>query len=235
MSDSATGTAEPKGAYRNEYKRLGMRRTATTMRLEVLEATRRSLRDGCYETLSMEEVAARAATTRRTLYNLFTDKNDLYRSSCEHLLKVVANRVTDEIPERMAPSDGIRYFVGACMEVYEGDDALDLTLSIVRDGSKQQWLVQAYHREVHNRLVRACENFILKVTRRAPLAPGVPKFIGEQLVSIVKALTVGPHIFSHSNRPELLGNDRLEVLASAYAAMLDTQIRIGSKHLETSN
>lgn len=207
--------------YRAEYKRIGTGRSRGELRMEILDAVRLSLRSGSYETLSMEQVAAKAAMSRRTLYNLFTDKDELYRSSCELLLRNVAAKVTDEIPEKMSAVDGMRFFVAACMEVYGNEEAIDLISSVVRDGARQRWLVEGYHREVHDRLARASENFLLKRSRHSPLAPGVPRYVGEQVICVVKSLTVGIHVFGSANRSVPPTNDRLDVLARAYAAILE--------------
>lgn len=210
--------------YRSEYRRMGTGRSRGQLRIDILDAVRLTLRSGSYETLSMEQVAARAAISRRTLYNLFTDKDELYRTSCEQLLREVADKVTDEIPERMAAADGLRYFVAACMEVYDNDAARDLVSSVVRDGARQHWLVEGYHREVHDRLVRASENFLLKKSRHSPLAVGVPRYVGEQVVCVVKSLTVGSKIFGLQDRQLSPGKDRLELLAIAYSAILPQRI-----------
>lgn len=221
MNDHLANTVMQERQYRGAYNRIGTGRSRGQLRLDILGAVRVVLRAGSYETLSMEQVAARAAISRRTLYNLFNDKDDLYRSSCELLLKVVADTVTDEIPERMSAADGMRFFVAACMEVYNNEAADDLVLSVVRDGARQQWLVESYHREVHDRLVRTSENFILKQSRRSPLAPGVPRYVGEQVVWVIKSLTVGNHVFGHATRPLPPTAERLDVLALAYAAVLE--------------
>jgi AcrR family transcriptional regulator len=220
MENILANALPPENFIGREYKRIGTGRSRGQLRIEILGAVRIALRGGSYETLTMEQVAARAAISRRTLYNLFADKDDLYRSSCELLLKNVADKVTDEIPEKMSAVDGMRFFVEACMEVYNSDAAVDLILSVVRDGAQQRWLVQGYHREVHDRLVRASENFILKQSRRSPLPPSVPRFVGEQLVGVVKSLTVGSHVFGHITRPSPPTPDRLDVLARAYASVI---------------
>ncbi|WP_160354038.1 TetR family transcriptional regulator [Sphingorhabdus profundilacus] len=220
MTEGVASLNSTAALYRSEYKRVGTRRTRGELRNEILDAVRRALRAGSYETLSMEHVAAHASISRRTLYNLFVDKDDLYRSSCERLLKSVSDIVTEDVPDKMSPLDGMRFFLACCIEVYESDAARDIILSVVRDGAHQQWLVQAYHRDIHDRLVRACENFILKQTRHSPLPPDVPRYISEQLVGSVKSLTIGPHIFGYVRQPLPPTHERLEVLAKAYAAIL---------------
>lgn len=212
--------ADATRSYRHKYQRLGVSRSRGELHMEIMSATRSVLRHRSYDTFSMEEIAAAASTSRRTLYNLFEDKDDIYRASCEQLLKEVAEAVTDEIPENMMPNDGIRYFISACLEIYGTSAATDLLQILVRDGSQHPWLVQAYNREVHDRLVRACENYVLKQCRRAPLAPGAPRYIGEQLVSYVKMLNAGPFIFGQTNLPASQSDSRLDLLANAYSSLI---------------
>lgn len=206
--------------YKNKYTRLGVGRTRGELRLDILNATSRALRGGSYETLTMEQVATQASISRRTLYNLFFDKDDIYKSSREHLIKTAAALVAEEIPERMSPLDGLRFFIQSCVDVYGNPASTDLIISIVRDGTHQPWLVQQYEREIHDRLVRACENFVLKQCRRFPLAPGVPRHIGEQLVGIVKSLTLGPAIFCNSKQKDPPTDKQLELLAFAYSSLM---------------
>lgn len=202
------------------FVRKGTRPSRGQLRILVLEVARSHLRNSSYEKLSMEHVAAGASISRRTLYNLFDDKDELYRCCCERILHKVASKVIPDIPERMTPLDGMRFFIGICHDVYGSDAAVDLMLAIVRDGAHQTWLVEAYHKDIKHRLVQVCENFVLKKSRQKPLKLAAPYHISEQLVGIVKCLTVGPHIFGQPDRIEEKTGDRLEILASAYSAMI---------------
>jgi TetR/AcrR family transcriptional regulator of autoinduction and epiphytic fitness len=206
--------------HRSEFRRIATKRLPTQVRAAILDAVGKTLRGSSFDSFSMEEVAAHASISRRTLYNQFENRNDLYRAFCERMLKEVAGRVTDEIPERMAPQDGILYFVGCCMEVYGSAAAVDLLLSVMRDGKSQPWLVEAYHRDIHDRLVRACENYILKQTQSEPLAPGEPRHVGEHLVGTVRALAMDKYIFGRTARQTGPTQERLNLLANAYSSLL---------------
>lgn len=202
------------------FMRKGTRLTRGQLRSFVLDAVRVLLRNSSYEKMSMEQVAATASISRRTLYNLFEDKDELYHSCCERVLCVVRDKIAPEIPERMAPDDGMRFFISNCQEVYGSEAAIDLMLAVVRDGTCQSWLVDAYHRDINHRLVQICENFVLKKSRHKPMKPTMPRHISEQLVGVVKSLTVGPYIFGRADQTGKVAGDRLEILASAYSAMI---------------
>lgn len=202
------------------YKRMGVKPTRGETRLAILDIVRNALIHKSYEKLSMEEVAATASVTRRTLYNLFADKSDLYRSACERALKAVTDNLPEEIPERMSPPDGLRFFADVCRSAFGNNDAIALTIAVVRDGADQPWLIDAYHKDISFRLIQACENFILKKSRHRPLPPGVPRYISEQILNAVKSSIVDPHLYGRSNRVEPLSAAQLDVLANAYATMI---------------
>lgn len=203
------------------YKRIGVTRSRGDLRSDILYAVRETMRQGSYETLTIEQVAAKTAVSRRTLYNLFQDKDDIYRQSCESLIRTVADLVIDEIPERMSTIDGLRFYIAACTEVYGSPAAKDLLRSVARDGAHQPWLVSAYYRHVREPLIRACELFLLKKSRRAPLAVDAPRHIGIQVADIVKSITIAPLIFNHDDTASEMMPQQMEIIAQAYAGIVE--------------
>lgn len=216
-----TAIAENKHSYRVKYKRQGLGRTRSELRNDMLDAVCALLRGGSYQALSMEDVAALAATSRRTLYNLFQDKDELYREACNRMVRTVADLAIDEIPEQMSVSDGLRYFVASCTEVYSSPAGMDLVMVVTRDSIAQPWLVQSYQREVFGRLVRACENFLLKKTRRLPLAPAVPRLVGEQVATTIKSMAVAPWTGGQSALSARDLTNRTDVLVKAYSSVFE--------------
>lgn len=205
-------------------RRSGTSRLPAHSRELILAATRDMLKEGSYETFSMAEVAARAFVTRRTLYNQFLSKDDLYRASREALLHELAEFYVDDIPPRMSTSDGLRYFAQACFDLFSDERSIELVLSTVRDGEKQPWLVQAFQRMVRDRLIRTCELYVLQRTRRAGSLRTNPRHIAEQFVAVIEAMAIGPDIFGGSRllRPNDVA-DRLNIVAKAYGAMLEAE------------
>jgi TetR/AcrR family transcriptional regulator of autoinduction and epiphytic fitness len=219
--DGQIAIAEKKHSYRAKYKRMGLGRSRGELRSDILNAALELLRDGSYETLSMEDVAALASTSRRTLYNLFQDKDELYRDACERLIRKVAELAIDEIPEQMTVSDGLRYFVISCEEVYTNPSGKDLVMLVAREGSSQAWLSQSYHREVHGRLIRACENFLLKKARRLPLEPATPRLVGEQVSTIIKSMAVSPSQAGQTGTASRDAKIQTDIVVKAYTSVFE--------------
>jgi len=203
------------------YKRLGVNRSRGQLRSELMDAAREILRDGSYEKLTIEQIAAKATISRRTLYNLFQDKDDIYRQTCEHLIKTVGDLMVDEIPERMSAIDGIRFYVASCMEIYSNAATKDLLRIVVRDGAQHPWIAKAYSKQIRSPLIRACELFILKKTRRAPMANGAPYHVGAQIADIVKFQVIGPLIFGLDNVSVDMSTEQLDIIIQAYSGIID--------------
>lgn len=206
------------------YKRLASTRSRGDLRSDVLYAVRETLRLGSYESLTIEQVAAKASVSRRTLYNLFQDKDDIYRQSCENLIRTVSDLVVDEIPERMSPVDGIRFYIASCIDVYSNTATKDLLCTVVRDGAHQPWLPIAYYRHVRDPLVRVCELFLLKKSRRSALAPGAPRIVGIQIADIVKSITTADLIFNHKDSHPQISPTQTEMIAQAYTSIIDNKL-----------
>ncbi|MGH6634319.1 MAG: TetR/AcrR family transcriptional regulator, partial [Sphingopyxis sp.] len=201
----------------------GTTRLPAQSRALILAAARDMLRGGSFETFSMGEVAARAFVTRRTLYNQFLSKDDLYRASREALLHELAEIYVDDIPPRISTSDGLRYFAQACFDLVSDERSIELVLSTVRDSEAQPWLVRSYQRVVRDRLVRTCELFVLQRTRRTGITRENPRHIAEQFVAVIEAMAIGPDIFGGARllRPNDVA-ERLNVVANAYGSMLES-------------
>jgi hypothetical protein len=203
------------------YKRLGVNRSRGQLRSELIDAAREILRDGSYEKLTMEQIAAKATISRRTLYNLFQDKDDVYRQTCEHLIKTVGDLMVDEIPERMSAIDGMRFYVESCMEIYSNAATKDLLRIVVRDGAQHPWIAKAYSRQIRSPLIRVCELFVLKKSRRTPMTNGAPYHVGAQVADIVKFQVLGPLIFGLDNVSADMSTEQLNIITQAYACILD--------------
>lgn len=223
-STTDTTNTDASSVRERPYKRLGTSRSRGDLRSEILYAVREAMRNGSYDTLTIEQVAAKTGVSRRTLYNLFQDKDDIYRQSCESLIRSVADLVIEEIPERMSTIDGLGFYIAACTEVYGSAAAKDLLRSVARDGAHQPWLVSGYYRHVREPLVRACELFLLKKSRRVPLSLDAPRHIGAQIADIVQSITVVPMIFNRDDAASGVLPQQMEMIARAYAGVVEGNV-----------
>jgi AcrR family transcriptional regulator len=218
--DAQTVTKNKSPSYRPKYKRMGVGRTRSELRNDILNAVCSLLRNGSYQSLSMEDVSAIAATSRRTVYNLFQDKDELYKEACNRMIRNVSDMIIHEIPEQMSIVDGLRYFVASCVEAYGSRPGADVVMIVTRDSVGQPWLAQCYNREIFSRLVIICENFILKKSRRIPMPPAVPGYIGQQIVIAVKSMVIEPWTGGKSAPDPKDLAKRTDVLVKAYASII---------------
>lgn len=220
-SDDKTGIQHEAPVTYRPYKRLGANRTLGELRSEVLYAVREILRNGSYDSLTIEQVAAKTDVSRRTLYNLFEDKDDIYRQTCESLIASVSDLVVHEIPERMSSIDGIRFYIASCIEVYNSAASKDLLLAVARDGARQAWLPLAYDRSIRVPLIRVCEMFVMKKSRRMPLPAEVPRDISVQISDIVKSMTIVPLVFNYLDESPEITARQIDIIAQGYSHVID--------------
>lgn len=196
------------------------RRPASSRRM-ILDVTRRMLRDGGYHELSMIAVAEEANVARRTLYNQFFSKDELYRCSREELIFGLAGMVPQEVPSRLAPLDAFLYIGRHTYEVLADPRNREFVRSIIRDGATHPWLAQLHHRHIRGTLERTCEVLILQTSRGKPLPLAWPQAIASQFISIIDAIAGGQDK-DPSNHWELAPIDgQLEIVSKAYALLIE--------------
>lgn len=213
----------------SEFKRTGVSRARAESRSIILEAARNVLATASFKSFSMEQVAQHAGVTRRTVYNLFVSKDDLYRASRSGLIHELSVGVVDHIPPNMPIVDAIRYFLQGVYDLLGDVRNFELISSIERDGAELTWLPADYRRYIRMPIIRTCENYILTRMWRREVGPRRALMISEQLVALVDALVAGRH--PHRVHALTVGSTSLELdlVASAYASM----VGMPSVHSET--
>lgn len=222
MQLASQPTPKQPASTRATFNRTGASRARAESRATVLGAARDVLKTASFKSFSMEQVAHRAGVTRRTVYNLFVAKDDLYRASRASLLHDLSASVVDAIPSDMPLVDGLRYFLEGVHELFRDPRHQELLESIDRDGAELDWLVADYRRYIRAPIVRTCENYVLTRMWRRQREACCALMVAEQLVALVDALTAN----HGGNRMHALSpsSDRaqLDLIATAYGSMLAT-------------
>lgn len=193
----------------------------TQARKLLLKATREILGFQSFEAFEMQDVASRASLTRRTIYNQFDSKLELYRASRQDLIFELAQIVVDAIPARMELVDGLKFIGVVADEVFSHPSNVEITFSMECDGQRFPWLIEMYDCYIVTPLVRACEIFIFESTRRSPLPQGRPRLIAEQFVGTIEALSTGASLLLRRRACSAIPIDqRIDIASSAYAALV---------------
>lgn len=94
-------------------------------RQELLDAADRAIRRSG-PGVSMEEIAAEAATAKPVLYRYFGDKGGLYQALAERYVQLVMTAVRGALAEKESanPRDRLEAAIGAYLELVEGSTAV---------------------------------------------------------------------------------------------------------------
>ncbi|MCA3255670.1 MAG: helix-turn-helix transcriptional regulator [Alphaproteobacteria bacterium] len=197
----------------------GRRPLQCRSRAALIAAAARLLRTTPYEALGLERVAAEAGVTRRTLYNQFAHKEDLYRSLMEPRILAVAAQLETQIPLGPRPHDAIWLFATRTALVLGGPDNVDVVRCVIRDGGRLPWLSEAYTRHVRQPILSAIELWLLRFPRRDPALDAAQ--IAEcaaQFLFLLEGLTVSPHLHPAPNIAvaQLSGERAIDAIVAAF-------------------
>ena len=148
------------GATPNGSVATGDLRTLVSRR-SILDAARRLLQGEGYRTFSMEAVASLAGVTRRTIYNLFPDRDALYRASRAELLREFEPLLPREATHGGHLRDDLEAFGRGALAALATDAHRELLGSVRRDAS-MAWLANFYRDRVEQPLCRALEEVLMR-------------------------------------------------------------------------
>lgn len=178
--------------------RAAQRRRRSETRVEIIEAAQRVFRELSYDAVSMEAVAEAACVTRRTVYNHFIDRADLFAAVRERELMALGAMTRIPVALGRSVHDTLVEFAMATINVLSDPGFVDFTKSVIRDGAQHRWLVDAYTTNIRLPILQALEIYLLRLTQAGGIDIkdvhlAAHHFIGtlEALVSMPRLLHLG--------------------------------------------
>ena len=170
-------------------------------RRSILGAARTLLRDEGYRTFSMESVAALSGVTRRTVYNLFPDRDALYRASRAELLREFESLLPREVMPSGHLRDDLEAFGRGALAALATDAHRELLGSVRRDAG-MAWLTDFYRERVEQPLCGALEEVLMRysggddVAARARHAAGGVALLRGAVAEGDAPVALGAHEFA---------------------------------------
>lgn len=177
-------------------------------RRRALAAARNVLRQRAYGSFSVEHVAKLAGLSRRTLYNQFEDRAELYRLVRMELVAEVEALLPREISGTQSLRLAVEQFVRDACSALFGDAHCELRAAVARDGDELPWLSALYRERVILPLEWAVERFLLQQAHRHSLAVDEPMAQARRLVAMIMAAVAEPTAF-HPSEIAAIFLDRL--------------------------
>ena len=164
------------------------RRRSVPTRTVILDAARKILKRVPYEAFSLLDVAEESGFSRRTIYNQFADKIDLYRTSRESLMRELGFSVPTSIEIDLPIEEALRVYFKKIVDIMGDERNTDLMSSIIRDGETHEWLPQLYKQQVVQPIKRTLELFLYHARSEGRLASGDISRVAENVINMLYAI-----------------------------------------------
>lgn len=159
----------------------------TGPRERILAAARELLREGDFRSLTMERTALRARLSRRSVYNHFADRQDLFRASRTALLDEFAALLPLDVPIDADPPLAIERFARDAIAVLGCAAHRELVESARRDAAADPWVARLYDDRVALPMLRGFERYLLAQALRGRATVADPAGLAAEAMAMIRA------------------------------------------------
>jgi TetR/AcrR family transcriptional repressor of mexJK operon len=193
-------------------------RRASSKHDDILQAATEAFFELGYERASMDEIAAKAAVSKATVYSHFRNKESLFeaiiRELCQRLVTPLRLGETD----RGDPEETLTAFARSYIEVLLDPASLALHRLLVAETPRNSELAAASYRGGGARAVRSLAEYLAQETAKGNLAVEEPIFAAEQLFGMLNGHLQVRALFHIEARPSREVLDRF--ITTAIGAFL---------------
>ncbi|WP_162558857.1 TetR/AcrR family transcriptional regulator [Sphingorhabdus sp. EL138] len=162
-------------------------RPASSRRL-ILDAARRKLCDQSFSEFAMEVVAEEAGVSRRTVYNQFANREELYCASRLELFEKIDLALAEIQFDPDQPVEQMLHrFCELGIAILLSPESLELRASRARDRLSFQWIEEQYTHRIDDPLRLKIEHFLLNLMLKGDIEQTDPAPLAESLLSAVNA------------------------------------------------
>ena len=149
-----------------------------------------------YEKASMDEVAARASTTKRTVYAHFGSKEQLFRNALAKAVTMFHSEMP-KLEDIANPADELEAFAVGFSDLTTWKGAVRLQRVVMGEAERFAGLGGMLHREIIERAERLIADYLAAVDQRqeAAAGSGLEAWYAE-LASLFLNMTTGPQRFA---------------------------------------
>ncbi|MEP3225531.1 MAG: TetR/AcrR family transcriptional regulator [Parasphingorhabdus sp.] len=162
-------------------------RPASSRRL-ILDAARRKLREDSFKEFAMESVATEAGVSRRTVYNQFANREELYCASRLELFETIDQALSDIKFDVEQPVEKMLHrFCTAGIAILLSPESFELRASRARDRRSFPWIEEQYDHRIDEPLRLKIEHFLLSLMLKGDMEQTNPSPLADSLLSAINA------------------------------------------------
>ena len=193
-------------------------------RRAVVQAATRAFVSQGYEATSMDAIAADAGVSKRTVYNHFPGKRDLFRAVVAGLYEGLNVAESDRLPPDQPPETVLPAFTRELLTHMRRPEVKGLLRLVIAEHQRFPDLAEDYLKEGKSRAVALLETYIASQHARGRLNAPNPATVASQYLGGIKEVMFWPTMLGLpvTADDETVIADAVEQLMRAYGATRQT-------------
>lgn len=163
-----------------------MRKKTEEKRLGLLDAAREVFRESGYETSSMADIAARAGSSKATLYSYFPSKEALFMEVILEAGRAHGEAMFSELVASASLEEGLRRLGERHLKFTTTPDAIALARLAITEGERSS-LGRDFYARGPGKLIGELAAYLEGAIGRGQLRAGDPRWMAEQLKALYEA------------------------------------------------
>ena len=155
----------------------------------IVDAAERLFLERGFGAVSMDELAAAAGLSRRTLYNQFASKDEIFRD----MLSRVSRQIEDEFPSGIETTGDAEHVLCTIalniLDLHKSTECLGLLRILIADARQFPWLVSEFASTMHS-LDERLTKYLVHLTHLAVLNCQNPQLAAHQLFGLLSGLSL---------------------------------------------
>jgi AcrR family transcriptional regulator len=180
------------------------------VRDRIVAAAYRLFVDRGFAEVGIEQIADAAGVSRRTVYNKFVGKADIYREAFGEAIERLAASACVARDESDTPRDLLRRYAATMTRLVALPEMVDLMRVLVNDGDCQPWLAEAYLTRIRKPLRASLMADIERLVDRGALPRGNARAMCEQFYATTTGLIAFPRLLRLEPQAPAAADDLIE-------------------------
>ncbi|WP_354008123.1 TetR/AcrR family transcriptional regulator [Endozoicomonas lisbonensis] len=187
-------------------------------RSSILEAATNEFKEKGFQGASMDRISERAGVSKRTVYNHFPSKEDLFSDISDNLWQRMKAAEKLEYTSEIPMAQQLEAFAAETMTLYASEDYIGLSRCILAEYMHSETLA----RQAMTKFTEddsALERWIQSGINDKRLKKGSPVFMATQFFYLLKGFGFWPQTIGHS--PVLTSEEQQQVIQSSVSMFLN--------------
>jgi len=188
-------------------------------RAAVLEAATESFLQYGYQAVSVDQVAERAGVAKRTIYNLYADKETLFRATILQSIGIAeafSAALADDVRAIADPSDELPVLAARLAESVLTTRVLPLRRLLVMESARFPDLAAEYRRRAPEAVMDALAHLFADLTSRGLLRPAPARLVAEHFAFLAMGADLDRGMFIGGDIPVASARRRARAGAQAF-------------------